>query len=240
MQTQRYRGFVIKTVPLSASRHIMVAFTQNGGKRQGIFRVSKQHPQAYLSPFTLLEFQLKGRQTQQLPSIIAPQLERHYFNIAGDYCSLSLLHHWANLVDASQAESQEDHGVFRLIDHCLTHLSLEKSGLFPLQNLYFEVWLLHFAGVLPKPRSQNTTTGTSPTEQAFKKSDLERTYQALDPRLLMRIFQQNIEDFASVSLQCEALTRAMVLLEHMWHHYLGRPVKTHAHLQNRFKERGLL
>lgn len=238
MKIAAFRGFVLKTVNLSTSRQILVAYTQHGGKRQGIFRISKKHPRAYLTPLTLLQFQLRGKEQQSLPAVIEPSLERHCFDFAGDYLGLTLLHHWASLVDASQAELQEDERVFRLLDHCQQHLDLTQKEKLPLQNLYFETWLLHFAGILPKPtHSEPPETATVPSS---KRKDLEQHYLAFDPAILMRVFQQNIEDFASISLQCDPLTAAMQQLEGMWHHFLGHPIKTHASLQNRFKERGLL
>jgi len=237
MRTEAYRGFVLKSVALSTHRHILVAFTEKGGKRQGVFRVGKANPRAYLTPLTLLSFQLRGKEQQALPTLLAPNLERHHFDFAADFLGLTLLSHWALLVDACQPEAQEDERVFRLLNHSLLSLDSNRIRALPAQNLYFELWLLHFAGVLPRVRAQTARITEDSTASGGR--DLESLYEELNQGLLAAVFQQKIEDFVEVGLQCGALARETQILERIWVHFLGRNLKSHSRLLDRYKERGL-
>lgn len=238
MQIESLRGFVLRTVPLSTSQRILTVFTESCGKRQGIFRVSKRNPLAYTSPMSLLQFHLRGKEHQQLPLLEDLSLERHFFNLAGDYLGLTLLHHWADLVNFSSADAHEEPYTFRLLNHCLSHLDKQRPNLFPMQDLYFQCWLLHFAGVLPRPKEGKSIQ--VPASSMSQPRDLEQTYSAMDHAILNRVFQQNLGDFTAVSLEYGVLAKSLELLEGMWLLFLGRPVKTHGLLQNQFKERGLL
>lgn len=238
MRTEAFRGFVLKSVALSTHRHILVTFTEKGGKRQGIFRVGKTNPRAYLTPLTLLQFQLRGKEQQHLPTLLAPNLERHHYDFAADYLGLSLLAHWACLVEACMPEAQEDERVFRLMNHSLLSLTPKQIRTLPAKNLYFELWLLHFAGVLPRIRPPTAPSGSNGGESGGR--DLERLYEEMDQGPLAAVFQQKIEDFAELGLQCGALARDTEILERIWVHFLGRDLKSHSGLLDRFKERGLL
>ena len=134
----KFTGFVLESFPLSDHRHVVTVFTETGGKRKGVFRVSKTQPQAYLTPLTRLSFQLSGKEHHELTTMSQVSLEAHVYEVGSRYAGLILLQHWCFLLKQSQPEEHEDAKVFRLVSHCVSNLrgmadkkklSLERDGL---------------------------------------------------------------------------------------------------------------
>ncbi len=232
---QKFQGFVLQCHALSAHRFVVSLFTESGGRRKGVFRVTKAQPQAYLTPMTLLGFQLSGKEQQELKAISQVSLVRHFFDLAADYSGLLLIQHWAFLIQQTQPAEQEEPRVYRLLEHCLKQAARSKKGSFSACNLYFEIWLLHFCGMLPRPARGPQTS--EPTTVPPPVSGEARLGRSLDRDTLHRVFQQRIEDFARDALQLGSLAETQEVLGKIWQHFLSRDLKTRRLLTARLEER---
>lgn len=233
---QKFQGYVLQYQALSDHRFIVALFTESGGRRKGVFRVSKSQPRAYLTPMTLLGFQLSGKEQQELKSMSQVSLEAHYFDLAAHYTGLLLIQHWAFLIGQSQPEEQEDPRVYRLLTHCLQQAA--KPGeveILAACNLYFETWLLHFCGVLARP-ARDAQTPDAKTHPA-PVSDEARLGKSLDRDELRRVFQQRVEDFVQDALQLGSLAETQEVLGKIWQHFLGRDLRIRRLFTARLEER---
>ena len=237
MRIEKLTGFVLQQIPIRSSRYIVTLFTRECGKRQGVLYLSKKQTRACLTPLTRLRFQLSGKEHQDLKKISEVNLERHFFDVAANYLGLLLLHHWSWLIDQSQPAEQGDERVFRLLDHCLGDLNPEDHGLFPIKNLYFETWLLHFCGVLPRGQAPAQTANHLETNEL---SEEARLWRSLDHKITRQIFQVKIEDLTLNELKLGSLNKTLAVLGKMWERFLGKELKTRALLSSQFKERRLL
>jgi len=226
MAQEKLTGFVLSSHPLSASRSVVALFTRTGGKRQGVMRLTKAQPAAYLSPLACLSFQLTGKEHQELMRISQLSLESHCFQAAAAYPGLALLQHWANLVARSQPEAHEDERVFRLLDHCLASVRANADPrLGPARNVYFETWLLHFCGVAPRGGGDD---GESTHND-------EALWRAIDPALTAAVFRHKLDAFAAGAPPPAALTAPLEALDEIWTHFLGKPLRTRPPLIAQFQ-----
>lgn len=237
MGAEPLRGFVLEQVQLSDHRFVVQLFSQCSGRRKGVFRMSKQQPQALLTPLSLWRCQLQGREHQELKTIAQVNLESHCYDVGTSYLGLNLLHHMAKLLVWSQPEGQVDERVFRLVNHVLGLLrsqsmaQLAQPGFLPAVHAYFEIWLLHFAGVLPRPAHK-----ADPSIAVTQESKIG---QQLPTSLLCATFERTVEDFTSDALQLGSLSQAHQTLGKFWEHFLSRELKTRNLLTRQFQERRL-
>ena len=241
MTVEKFKGFVLHHTPLTASREIVTFFTETGGKRKGTLRLTKKQGRAYLAPLTCLRFQLAGKEQQELKRIGELSLEHHHFDFAADYLGLTFLEHWAFLVLSSQPEEHEDERVFRLLDHCLKSFDgPNPPAELPLKNLYFEAWLLHFCGMLPRRRGPVRAEGCLVSAVEASEPGETRHGRSLDTPLMRQIFQVTIEDLVGNRLKLGSLTKTYEVLGKMWEQFLAKQLKTRTLLVTRFKERRLM
>lgn len=222
MASQKLRGFVLSSMPLTDHRHIVTLFTAEAGKCKGIVRVNKKQPATVLMPLSLLQFQLGGREGRELRSMSAITLESHVYAWASSYLGLTLAQHWAELVDRSQGFDQEDAHVFRLLDHVRAAVSEPQAdAALQLKNWYFEWWLLHLNGGVGRVRD------VSELQQALSGFQLlvDDAHQGPLGRLLAHLFQQKIEEFAALDIECEAYAWVDALIHDMWRHFLDGPLR---------------
>ena len=237
MSSGKFSGFVLSSLPISDSRHLVTLYTAEDGKCKGVLRVGKQHPRAYLMPLNWLEFQLSGREGQDLRTMNQVTMRRSVFNWSSDYMGLCLAQHWAELISRSQGEHQRDEGVFRLLQHSLEAVAVpSKDDSIALKNLYFETWLLHFCGAIARVRKADDLL---PALGAYRQSYDTELQQQLGGAMA-RLFQQRIEQFAGHAVECEALTRIFGLVGEMWQLFLDAPVKVRPTLIELFKQRRFL
>ncbi|CAM2066421.1 DNA repair protein RecO [Sulfidibacter corallicola] len=235
---EKHHGFVIHHTPLTSSRHIVHLFTAESGVRKGILRVGRKQPSAYLAPLNHLEFQLKGKEHQNLKSLEQISLRGHAYDLSSGYMGLALLHHWSFLIHKSQPEGHPDPHVFRLLEHMLATLRRDEPvAHLPHRNLYFEIWLLHFCGVLARhpgcvAHALNEIEAAPARDAAI--------WTPEDDLYPERVFQQRIEPFLEFALKWGALTRLNRALGTLWEHFLAMALKTREALVKQFSERRLL
>jgi len=238
MILEKHKGYVIGTTPLSTSRTIVTLYTFRSGKRKGILRLTRR-TRAYLGPLLLLNFQLRGKEHQELLGMDEVSLESHQFDLASDYLGLTLLQHWAFLLDRSQADGHGDERVFRLLGHCLEKCRERPDpNTFPRVNLYLEVWLLHFAGLLPRGQALSTATGLTATD--LPGADETTLWRALDSKILCAVFQTTLGDFLADALQLETLVETQRVLGLIWERFLGYRLKTRELLIKQLEKRSQL
>ena len=217
---------------------IVAIFSKERGVVRGVMRVTKKQPPAYLASLTKLNFQLRGKEQSDLPSINETSLVKHHFDLASTYLGLSLCQHWAFLLLHSQPENHPDNRVFRLIDHVMSSINPILSPMWAMkQNLYFEAWLLHFCGALPRKQQKLTTPNNSQCPSTNALSPEMKRYLALEDHLLKHLFEQNIEQFTKVELKYEVLAETARVLGQMWEHFLARDLKPRKILLNQLKEK---
>ncbi len=234
MAAEKLTGYVLASAPLTASRLIVSLFTRTGGKRKGVLRLDKRQTRAFLTPMARLSFQLTGKEHQELKTLGQANLEFHRYDLAADYLGLCLLQHWAHLVDLSQPEHHEDDRVYRLLTHCLESLDANpEPAILTAKNLFFEAWLLHFCGMLPRNGGAPEPDEGEPPPTARE----SRLWRALDPSLTAKLFRRTIHDFAADAPAANRLSPAVETLGALWEHFLAKPVKTRTVLLACLRER---
>ena len=226
-----YHGYVLRSHVLPGSRHVVLTFTREGGKRQGVMRVTKQQPASCLMPLNLLNFVLKGKQHQDLLNMSQVGLESHNYDLASQYLGLTLLQHWGRLVEWSQPAEVAEPRVYRLIGHCLSYLRVHREpAALPAVNGYFEAWLLFCCGMLPKSGGPVVAAdGTGDSTEG----------RALPDSLPGPLFQVTVEEFVPLALKLGSLARLGRSLGDRWTHFLSRDMPTRTLLFQQFMERGL-
>lgn len=228
LSEHRFEGFVLKQKELSSSRFILTLYTKNWGKRQGIYRVSKKEGRAYMTPLNKVLGQIFGKEHQELKKISELSLITSNYELGSNYLGLCLLQHWASLIDYSQAIDQPEETIYRLLSHCCDFMQknaeIENIALY---NLYFETWLLHLCGVLPRHLAPMELH--DPQERLM--SDL------LNSPLIRRIFQVRIEQLGRDVLKLGSLDRTTEVLGKMWMSFLDRELKIRKILLSQIKER---
>jgi len=237
MITERHVGFVLGSTQMRSTRHIVTLFTEQGGKRRGVYSLGRGDSRAYIAPLTCLAFSLRGKEFADLATISQVSLEYHLYEAGGDYLGLCLLEHWSFLVDKSQAEHHVDGRVFRLLDHCLRFLRAAPRQSYLRCNLYFEVWLLHFAGMLPRTGIERGFFSVS-EERRPATAAAPGALHGLDAAVLRPIFQQKIEEYCQDDLKLGSLAAATEALGRLWEAFLARELTTRRLLLRRFEERG--
>lgn len=226
---EKFVGFVLGHTDLSASRAVIDLFTEHGGTRQGVLRFGKKDSRALLTPLTRLSFQLSGREHQHLKNLTEPRVEGHCFDLAAEYTGLCLVSHWAWLVRRTQPDEHADSRVFRLLDHLLRflHGPRPEHAVLHLANLYFELWLLHFSGVLGRNQLDEEPDSVE-----------ERLAAKLDRSLLALAFQRKIEDYIVDALKLGVFHGSTVALGALWERLLDRELKTRQVLYKQLQLRG--
>lgn len=225
MNTERHLAYVLGKTPLSASRVIINLFTQSAGKRQAVVRIGKKSGTAYYGPLTLLECDLSGKEHQELRRMEAVTLVKDRFQLGASYLGLSLLQHWAALLNQVGVEPSDDGAVFRLVGHCLDALGARvEKGAAARANFYFEAWLLHLSGVLPRalPRPE----GSVAPDVSPALAD-ERTLRLiLAPTVLRAAFQQTAATFVTQDFAAGEWRPSQAAMGGLWRHFLGGPSAT--------------
>lgn len=235
---EKFRGFVLGHTDLSSSRAVVALFTQTGGKRSGVLRLTKKQSRACLTPLTCLEFHLSGKEQAELKRMDEVDLLYHHYDKASEYTGLALLQHWASLVNYSQPGEHEDVKVFRLINHSVLSFGGSTGPqAYPLLNLYFEVWLLHFCGVLPRIRQAQAP---QTPDDDHRWDEIMKLWRMLHSPLLVEIFQSRIEDLMLNRLNLGSLSASHQILGRMWEIFLARNLEPRKRLLNLFEQRCLL
>ena len=213
-------GYVLGHTQLSASRVILTVFTRESGKRQGVYQFRGKQSRVCLTPMTYLSYESKARENQDLEKMGDISVAHHFFDFASSYLGLSLLQHMAYLVKTSQPDRHPDERVFRLLTHCLQACGERaEAGRAGLIALYFESWLLHLCGVLPRVRS-----GSSPEDDGGEETDF-RLVRRLQTPLMQRVFSQKIEDLCAAGPAGD-LEQPLETLGVLWEHFLARKLPT--------------
>ena len=232
---EHHLAYVLGTNPISTSRTIVRLFTQDAGKRQAVLRRREKRTQAYLGPLTLVTCQLRGKEHQELMILENLELEKHRFELGARYLGLTLLQHWAHLIDLSHADGMPDEQVFRLLGHVLDGCGdgAQTARLQPA-NLYLETWLLHFAGVLPR-----AIPGGPKHTGSLRHADEATLHRALNKELLRAIFQQPVEHYLTHALDWGDFAETQRVLGILWERFLGRETRTRKSLEQQFEARRL-
>lgn len=221
MKQEKDIGFVLRHTSMSESRLILDILSRDVGKLQGMLRLSRKESRSFLTPLTRIAFCHSGKQQQSIKRITELSVEDHCYNLAADYPGLLLVTHWSRLLAITQPDALADAHVFRLMDHLLPALDRLRPSPAVLNcvNLYFEIWLLHFCGVLGRELAppEGPVSELEPEERLFRK---------LDPDLLAIAFQRKIEDYLPLALQLGTLNRSSSVLGTLWERFLGRELKT--------------
>jgi hypothetical protein len=188
-----------------------------------------------------------GKQHQALRTMSQTTSSRSSYELATSYVGLAQLQHMAHLVDQSQPDDAPEPSVFRLIGHALDYLETLRRSTDPRPaeiargdtgggvldprprerswaNVYFEMWLLHFAGLLPRPGNERNNAADG--RRADDPLHPHEVIDQLDESVARAAFSQRIEDFVGLTLQLGSLTQTNRLLGRMWEMVLGKEVPT--------------
>lgn len=211
---EKHLGFLIKITKLSESRLILTILTQQAGKIQGVLRIGRKASQAFLTPMTCIAFNRTGRENQHLKNLSSIDVESHVYDFASSYLGLTLLNHWSFLIDKTQPEEHPDSSVYRLLEHVLEYLRQNQTTprSLRLTNLYFEMWLLHFSGILHRQHPNQTGEEDIAPEV--------RLARKLPPELFSAVYRHQLPAFLEQAENWESEAKINTSLGQLWQKFL--------------------
>ena len=221
MIAEKPSGYVLGHTQLSASRVVLTTFTRESGKRQGVFQFRGKQSRVCLTPMTYISYEARSREHQELEKIGDLTVEHHFYDFASNYLGLSLLQHMAFLVNTSQPDRHPDERVFRLMTHCLEICDDNANSVqTALTVLYFESWLLHLCGVLPRVRASGLQAGAIDEGADF------RLISRLQTPLMQRVFGSKAKDLCENPPPGTELAGPFDTLGVLWEQFLARKLPT--------------
>lgn len=209
-------GFLLKTTKLSDSRLILTVLTKDMGKVTGVHRIGRKAPHGFLTPMSCIHFERSGREQQNLKTIKDIHVASHVYNFASRYLGLTLLNHWSFLLDKTQPEEHSDPAVYRLLEHALQGLrpNLYDARQLRFANLYFEMWLLHFGGVLNRHHPDQSGLTNVSAEVRFARR--------LPTQLFDAVYRHQLPGFLEASQDWQGEAAMTTALGQMWQLLLDR------------------
>lgn len=144
-------AFALRSYNLVEASRIIVCFTPEHGLVRGVAtgaRRLRSQFGASFEPFTLIRLSYYEKEGQELVSIRGAEIQKSFFNLAGDHRMTDALGRFGRLLMEFAPPAEPNQVLFRMIKACL--LALEKDVTLAARAvLYFEIWLLKLTGFMP-------------------------------------------------------------------------------------------
>lgn len=153
METVKTDGLILRAYPLAEKDRIIVVYTRVLGKISGVVSGAARgshHNLGRLEPFGLVELVLLVQAQRELAKVRSVELIHAYGAKLPSYQNFLQLSLIAEILLETSPEREPNDDLFRLLLLVLPHFEEPESG--GLAGLYFKVWYLKIAGLLPAIR----------------------------------------------------------------------------------------
>ena len=143
-------AIILRTYPLRETDKIVVAYTRNYGKVRGVARGSRRIRSRFsgrLEPLSWVELVAFEGRNQELVSIDKVELLKGYGLSMQDYQAYLRASYLLELLMETVPEREANDSLFRLLLHVLPLLGDSHKS--RLASVYFQIWHLKLAGLLP-------------------------------------------------------------------------------------------
>lgn len=143
-------AIILRTYPLRETDKLVVAYTRNYGKVRGVARGSRRIKSRFsgrLEPLSWVELVAFERRNQELVRIDKVELLKGYGLAVQDYQAYLRSSYLLELLMETVPEHEVNDSLFRLLLHVLPLLG--DSCKSRLASVYFQIWHLKLAGLLP-------------------------------------------------------------------------------------------
>ncbi len=144
-------AFALRSYNLVEASRIIVCLTPDHGLIRGVAtgaRRLRSQFGASFEPFTLIRLSYYEKEGQELVSIRGAEIQKSFFNLAGDQRMTDALGRFGRLLMEFAPPAEPNQVLFRMIKACLFALEQDIT-LVSRAVLYFEVWLLKLTGFMP-------------------------------------------------------------------------------------------
>ena len=144
-------GLVLRTYNLSDADKIAIFFTQEAGLVRGVAKGAKRLKSRFtgtLEPFSVVNLTYFQKEERDLVSIRQIELEKSYFQIAGNIEILSKFSYLADLLINFVPPHDPNERIYKMTKVSLQTISEYADSLESI-TFYFELWLLRLGGYLP-------------------------------------------------------------------------------------------
>ncbi len=143
-------AIILRTYPLRETDKLVVAYTRKYGKVRGVARGSRRIKSRFsgrLEPLSWVELVAYERRNQELVRIDKVELLKGYGLAVQDYEAYLRSSYLLELLMETVPEHEVNDSLFRLLLHVLPLLG--DSCKSRLASVYFQIWHLKLAGLLP-------------------------------------------------------------------------------------------
>ena len=166
-------AIILRTYPLKETDKLVVAYTRNYGKVRGVARGSRRIKSRFsgrLEPLSWVELVAFEGRNQELVSIDKVELLKGYGLAMQDYQAYLRSSYVLELLMETVPEHEANESLFRLLLHVLPLLGDSHNS--RLASVYFQIWHLKLAGLLPSLTACSGCGGVlSPGTEAYRRSD---------------------------------------------------------------------
>ena len=143
-------AIILRTYPLRETDKLVVAYTRKYGKVRGVARGSRRIKSRFsgrLEPMSWVELVAFEGRNQELVSIDKVELLKGYGLAMQDYQAYLRSSYMLELLVETVPEHEANDSLFRLLLHVLPLLGDRHKS--RLASVYFQIWHLKLAGLLP-------------------------------------------------------------------------------------------
>ena len=143
-------AIILRTYPLRETDKLVVAYTREYGKVRGVARGSRRIRSRFsgrLEPLSWVELVAFEGRNQELVSIDKVELLKGYGLAMQDYQAYLRSSYLLELLMETVPEHEANDSLFRLLLHVLPLLGNSHDS--RLASVYFQIWHLKLAGLLP-------------------------------------------------------------------------------------------
>ncbi len=166
-------AIILRTYPLRETDKIVVAYTREYGKVRGVARGSRRIKSRFsgrLEPLSWVELVAFEGRNQELVSIDKVELLKGYGLEMQDYQAYLRASYLLELLMETVPEHEANDSLFRLLLHVLPLLGDSHKS--RLASVYFQIWHLKLAGLLPSLTACSGCGGAlSPGREAYCQLD---------------------------------------------------------------------
>lgn len=174
MEILSSEAIILRTYPLRESDKLVVAYTRKYGKVRGVAYGSRRIKSRFsgrLEPLSWVELVASERRNQELVSIDKVELLKGYGLAMQDYQAYLRASYMLELLMETVPEREANDSLFRLLLHVLPLLG--DSCKSRLASVYFQIWHLRLAGLLPSLTACSGCGGAlSPGGGAYRQLDV--------------------------------------------------------------------
>ena len=174
METIKTEGIILKTYPLAEKDKIISVYTRALGRLSGVVPRAGGASSKYggkLESFGLVELIFLLQAQRDLVKVQSVELISSFGEGLPSYQNFLHLSLIAEILSETSPEREPNDDLFRLLLLVLPYCKHSDGG--ALAALYFEIWYLKFAGVLPSTRTcRKCNALISSQEEIFVREDL--------------------------------------------------------------------